>query len=302
VLARQLGFRSPILWVYDPLLAGVGGSFSEKLLVYYVVDDYVEYAPRAATALRAAIAAGEAAMLDRADVVFAVSEVLYDRCRRRARNVHLVPNGVDAERFRLAAADPRIPDDIAAIPRPVVGYVGVIQSTMDIPLMTRLASCRPDWSFVLVGPLDLGEGRRELDALLARPNVHYLGQKSVTDVPYYIKSCDVCLMMDDERARGDVIKTYEYLAAGRPIVAKSTPSALRFGQLVSIASDARSFETAIAQALAEDGSLTSERMAAAGEHTWDHRVALIADAIEQLLPTAAPATRAADATSYGSLA
>jgi hypothetical protein len=95
---------------------------------------------------------------------------------------------------------------------------------------------------------------------------------------------------------------YEYLAAGRPVVSKSTPSALRFAPLVRIASDAQSFEAAIAQALAEDGSLVPQRMVAVKNHTWEHRVALIGSIVERSLSSAVRPAHTADAASHRSLA
>ncbi len=294
-VAQHLGFESPILWVFDPLLAHNVGTFREKLVVYHVVDNYVEYFPAEDVVRRAAVERGEAAMLQRADVVFAVSEALHRRCLPRNPNSHLIPNGVDYDRFHASLARTWLASDVASVPRPIIGYVGVIQTTMDFPLLRQLADARRDWSFVLVGPAELGSRKAEFDKLLTRPNVYYLGPKPVEDVPYYIKCCDVCVMPDDERAEGDAIKLYEYLACGRPVVSKESPSVRRFVPLVQEAASALDFEQCIERALAEEPGLAGTRVAVAREHTWQRRVEAIGDAIRRSLTEKASASPSREA-------
>jgi hypothetical protein len=76
-LARRCGFNAPILWVYDPMMAPAVGTFGEKLLVYHVLDNYVEFVDPRAAPLRATISRNEERMLRWADVVVAVSDRLY---------------------------------------------------------------------------------------------------------------------------------------------------------------------------------------------------------------------------------
>lgn len=282
-LAARLGFQRPILWVFDPLASAVVGAFGEKLVIYHVVDNYVEYLLPEATGLRATMARRDKEMLTRADIVFAVSPTLYARCRRLNPNTVLVPNGVDFERFQRILATAEEPADVRAIPRPIIGYVGVIQSTMNFPLLDWLASERPDWSIVLVGPEELGRQRRLLDNLMRHCNVFYLGPKPLDDVPTYIRYCDVCVMPDEERADGDVIKLYEYLASGRPVVSWDNPTARRFEPLVRIAEDSADFLRGIAASLTEGPDASRARIAAAREHSWLRRAAVLGRAIGQHL-------------------
>lgn len=282
--ARRLGFESPILWMFDPMLVRVVGTFREKRVIYHVVDNYVQYLPASAVARRAAVARSEEMMLQRADVVFAVSEALHTRCLARNLNSHLVPNGVDYDRFQTAMLSAWTPPDLTSIPKPIVGYVGVIQTTLDFSLLRGLADRRPDWSFVFVGPQELGPRKAEFDALLARPNVYCLDRKPLEDVPHYIKCFDVCIMLDDERAEGDAIKVYEYLACGRPVVSKDNPSIRRFMPLVQVAATVDDFEQGIDRALAERGESARARAALAREHTWQRRLEAISVAIRRSLP------------------
>jgi glycosyltransferase involved in cell wall biosynthesis len=299
-LARRHGFDAPILWVFNPLLAGAVGTFGEKLVVYHVVDNYEEYVPQSAVALRESIRRNEEAMLKRADVVFTVSASLHARCSRFNPHSFMVPNGVDYDRFQATIANSEIPADMREIPRPIIGYVGVIQPDLDFSLLEALAAERPQWSMVFVGPDDLGSHRRPFEALIARPNVHYLGGKAVGDVPRYINACDVCLLPDDASSSSvrdcDNIKIYEYLACGRPVVATDIPSVRRFEPVVRIGRTHAEFVDGVRESLAEDPHREVERKALAREHTWRRRVDMLNQVIQSRL-SARVATSVARSTS-----
>ncbi len=274
-LAGRLGFRSPILWVFDPFASSIVGTFGERLVIYHVVDNYVEYISPQAVRLRTTVAERDGEMLRLADIVFTVSPRLYTHCRRLNPNTVLVHNGVDFDRFQRSIATGDEPADIRAIPRPIIGYVGVIQPTMNFALLERLVSEHREWSVVLVGPEELGEQRRQLEDLLRHPNVHYLGPKPIDDVPKYMRCCDVCIMPDEESADGDVIKLYEYLASGRPIVSWENPTARRFEPFVRIARGPADFLQGITASLAESRDASAARIGAAREHSWQRRAAVL---------------------------
>ena len=289
-LASREGMRSPILWVSDPMMAHAVGTFRERLVVYYVLDNNVElFAPEAQSG-RATIAKNEAKMLAAADLVFCVSERLHKRCVRANPHSFVVPNGVDYDRFQKTVAEGVVPPDMRPIPRPIIGYVGVIQPDLDFPLLERLAAERPEWSLVFVGPEELGGERRRFETLIAHPNVHYLGSKPVKDVPLYINSCDVCMMPDlvtNSTAQDcDSLKLYEYLACGRPVVATDLPSVRRFSSVVRIARNANEFLMHVRTSLEEDSGRAELRKRIASQHSWQQRVAAVSEAIQQHTPLA----------------
>lgn len=279
-VCHRLGFQSPILWVYDPMLASVVGSFREKLVVYHVIDPYDEYFPPDATRSRSLVARNQRIMLERADVVFAVSEALHRRCLEFNPNSHLVPNGVDYPLFESAMRSDRLPDDVAGIPRPIVGYIGVIRPGVDFQLLGQMAAKRPDWSFMFVGPQEYLNGREGFVALVESHNVYYLGSKPVEQIPFYVRACDVGILPyknDGTSLYGDSLKLYEYLACGRPVVSSDMPFSRRFEPLVRIAGDVPEFIDGIEMSLAEDVGRKLERMAIAKHHSWRHRVEVMSE-------------------------
>jgi glycosyltransferase involved in cell wall biosynthesis len=271
------------------MLASVVGSFREKLVVYHVIDPYDEYFPPDATRSRSLVARNQRIMLERADVVFAVSEALHRRCLEFNQNSHLVPNGVNYPLFESAMRGDRLPDDVAGIPRPIVGYVGVIRPGVDFRLLGQMADRRPDWSFMFVGPQEYLNGREGFSALVERQNVYYLGSKPVEHIPLYVKACDVGILPyrnDGFSIYGDSLKLYEYLACGRPVVSSDMPFSRRFIPLVRIARDLPEFINGIEMSLAEDGAGKVERMALAEQHSWGRRVDVMGELIGAALDRA----------------
>jgi glycosyltransferase involved in cell wall biosynthesis len=219
-------------------------------------------------------------LLRRVDQVIIHSPALFEKKGHLNHNTALIPNGVD---FRLFSTPHMEPTDIASLPHPRVGYVGVIKKQLDFGLLIRLAGARPQYSFVLVGPVMNVLGReRQLATLRRFPNVHFLGGKPATDLPAYIQHFDVCLMcyeVNDYTRYIYPLKLHEYLATGRPIVSSPIETVQRFAQVVALASDEAEWLTAIDRAVREvdsEGTAAQARRAAARANDWDLLVEQIA--------------------------
>lgn len=274
--ANRRGFGSPILWSYTPLSSGAIGALGEKLVVYCVLDNYDEcFSP--SEVWHRIVRATHREMMRRADVVFAVSERLLEQCLQYNRNSYLVPNGVSAEAFEAAARNGSTPQDVLPIPRPIVGFVGVLHATIDFGLLEMLARSHPEWSLMLVGPVesldaaDIGtfEGLRRL------PNVYYLGAKPPDPLPDYVNSCDVGLIpyrINTFTSFGDPQKLYEYFACGKPVVSTAMPSVRRFSPLARVADSPEGFVAAVEEALARPDGQSEARMSLARSNSWEQRI------------------------------
>ena len=202
--------------------------------------------------------------------------------RMTDRPVFCVPNGADASHFEAGAAQPP-PADIAAIPRPRIGYVGSLNRKVDFVTDPKVALSEPNWHFVFVGPNgnfdDSTRGAMEQCSQL--PNVHFLGFRPVEELPMYMGALDVamlCYRKDTWMEFGYPLKLHEYFASGAPVVSTPLESIRDFHDLIEIADDEQSWRTAIARTLNGHGCSTAEeRQAQARLNTWDSRVAMIND-------------------------
>jgi UDP-galactopyranose mutase len=196
----------------------------------------------------------EPELLERADIVFTGGHQLYEAKRRAHSSVHAFPSAVDVAHFGGARTSSGQPADQARLPRPRIGFYGVIDERLDMDLVRDVALARPDWSIVLVGPIVKIE-REDLPDL---PNVHWLGPKPYADLPAYLAGWDVATMpfaRNEATAFISPTKTPEYLAGGRPVVSTSVADVVRpYGELglARIADTATSFVAAIEAALGED--------------------------------------------------
>jgi UDP-galactopyranose mutase len=235
--------------------------------------------------------AREAELLERADLVFTGGPSLYRAKQSRHPNVHCFPSSVDAAHFHQARApangeQPGEAEDQSPISHPRLGFYGVIDERLDLPLIDSLAAARPEWQIVLVGPVV----KIDPATLPRRPNIHYFGQRTYADLPGYLAGWDVCLLpfaQNDSTRFISPTKTLEYMAAERPIV--STPIADvagPYGDIVYLGGTPEEFLAACDAALASDAEernrqATLMRKVLSGT-SWDVTVT----AMEDLLATA----------------
>lgn len=281
---RRLGFRRPLLWIFLPSAAHVVGRLGESAVIYHCTDDYAGNPGVNA----AAIERLERRLLGEADLVFATSRPLADRLESGAPGrVVCVPNVAETERFEQV---PPPPADVAALRRPVVGYVGNVASYMvDTALVEGVARARPDWSIVLVGPLGVGDPSTRLGGLPACPNVHLLGPRAYEQIPAYVHAFDVCLV---PFARNRVtegalpLKAVEYLAAGKPVVSRPLAALVAepLAGVMRFADDADGFVRAIEAGLRDnDAPAASARREMARRYSWKRRFPEIQDHVETAL-------------------
>ena len=243
-------------------------SLAPRLLVYDCHDDYAAFhgaSPR--------IRADEDRLLLEADVVLASAGALASRLRLAGKDPVLVPNAADVAHFGVEATPP---PDVASLPRPRIGFLGEIGPWFATEAVASAARARPDWTFVLVGPVTTPL----LGGLLSLPNVHLVGRRPYSALPGYLWSFDCALLPFREgplTSAVSPIKIYEYFAAGRPVVSTPLPEVEALRHLATIVASGdlvRGIEDAL---LAPSRAEEARRFAR--ENTWDHRVATILGAL-----------------------
>lgn len=266
---NDLPERPTQLWSFAPDVDSLCGRFDEELCLYYCVDEFSRFSGYDTEQVLAA----EQRLAARADLVIVTSQALYAAKRHLNPRIALVSHGVDFERFAGAAeADGRVPSEMRELPRPILGFWGLIQDWLDLDLLEEVARRRPDWSLVLIGEALVDVGRLE-----RLPNVHLLGRRHYQRLPDYARGLDVGLIpfrVNELTKAVNPIKLREYLSAGLPVVSTPLPEVVRYGQLVRTAATPEEFIRGCESALAEDradpvGRNRATRQAAMRHETWD---------------------------------
>jgi UDP-galactopyranose mutase len=182
-------------------------------------------------------------LFQRADVVFTGGHCLYEHKRSRHHNIYPFPSSIDKKHFQQARQVKSEPEDQKNIPGPKLGFYGVIDERFDIDLVREMAEKRPDWHFILLGPVV----KIDPATLPQLPNLHFLGGKSYDELPQYVSGWDVALipfLLNEATQFISPTKTPEYLAAGAPVVSSAIRDVVKpYGEsgIVKIASNADEF-------------------------------------------------------------
>ena len=284
---RKLEMTDPIMWLARPNMIELLDELPRpKLLIYHIVDEYSAYGGQFSEE-RERTKTLEQRMLDRADMAVVVSQKLYQAKHSFNPHTYLVANGVNYQAYADALALPNIPAQLQTIPQPRLGYSGLIGDRLDIGLLKKLAEAYPAWSFVFLGEVNIVHQINAWQAMLALPNVFYLGKVDAAQVPAYLKGFDVGLMPYAQSKEADNIsplKLYDYLAAGLPVASIAIPAAQEFSDYIQVADAPDLFAVAIENALTERSSEhASVRREVAKAHTWEARVEQLSDLIEARL-------------------
>jgi teichuronic acid biosynthesis glycosyltransferase TuaH len=280
----RLGARVAVLvsgWPQFPVFDSCG----EQARVYWAKDDFVGGA--ALLGLNAGLLdARERRVAAAADLVVTANPVVAATWRSRGLDPVLIPFGADVDAYLEVERAPR-PDDVA-LPAPIAGFVGRINDRMDLGLLEAIAS--RGRSLLLVGPKDPAFEPARFEALRRRVNVHWVGPKPSWALPGYLRLIDVGLVpyRDSEFNRGSCpLKTLEYLAAGRAVVATDLP-AIRWlaTDLICIADGPASFADQVDRLLIQPrgAAVLARRQAFAARHSWARQSAKIHGAIIAATP------------------
>jgi glycosyltransferase involved in cell wall biosynthesis len=268
-----IAVREPILWLSTPAQFDARDDLPARLRVYHIVDDYLGYYGLTGPQ-RASWAAREQALIAWADLVVVVSPELLASKGAGNPKFRLLPNAVDDAAYRRP--DWSVPAPLRDLPRPILGYIGLVSVRLNLALLDVLAATHPEWTVVLLGEVDRSGCSQVLDRLAGRPNVRLLPSVPGSQVADYVRSFDLGLLpyrQTQETQHASPLKLYEYLAAGLPVVAADVPGARQFADVIAVADDLPAWEAALAAQLATASpAALAARRAAVAPHTWDARV------------------------------
>jgi glycosyltransferase involved in cell wall biosynthesis len=295
----ERGIVQPLVWLYTPMALPLVADLDPLAVVYDCMDDLAsfKFAPRQ-------LVQREAALMKMADLVLTGGPSLYEARKDRHPNIHCLPSAVDAQHFSAARLAADSPEALAAralhegLPRPRLGFFGVIDERLDLELVAGIADRRPDWQVVMVGPVV----KIDPAALPQRPNIRWLGMQGYERLPYLQSQWDVCLLpfaLNEATRFISPTKTLEYLAGGKPVVSTPIHDVVSlYGTAVRIAADADGFVAAVQEAFDEAPRSRAERavraQALVDGCTWNGTAGLVGELLTQLVGRAtAPGAAAA---------
>lgn len=250
---RKYSISRFIAWYYTPMALPISDHLDPELTIFDCMDELAafRFAPES-------LKDNEKRLMAKADIVFTGGNSLYEAKKHRHHNIHPFPSSIDKTHFGKARSHQAEPADQASIPHPRFGFFGVIDERFDLKLIAEVATRKPDWHFVVIGPVV----KIDPATLPQSNNIHYLGSKTYKQLPEYIAGWDVAtipFVLDESTQFISPTKTPEYLAAGKPVI--STPIAdvvtpYAENNLVHIAESADEF---IAAGERELASVSKER-------------------------------------------
>jgi uncharacterized SAM-binding protein YcdF (DUF218 family)/glycosyltransferase involved in cell wall biosynthesis len=271
---RAVGVNRPVVWTFlpTPLARDLIAAIGPALTIYYCIDDLASSSHEARK-----IARSEQALFKDADLVFVTSERLRQRAAQFSDRVHLFPFAVNLSVFQKSRESRETPPaDLAALKRPVAGYVGGLHQWVDQDLLAAIATRLPKINFALVGP-----EQTDVSKLRALPNVHLLGQRPHAELPRYVAGFDVGLVpyrITEYTANVYPTKLNEYLVMGIPVVATDLAEIRRFnaehGAIVRIAESPDGYVDAVKEAVSavQLPSEVSRRIEVAESNSWERRL------------------------------
>jgi UDP-galactopyranose mutase len=284
-LLERARIRRYVAWLYTPMaLPVVVASCTPVARVFDCMDELsaFRFAPPE-------LRARDRATMQWADIVFTGGRSLYEARRRQHPNLYCFPSSVDAAHFAAARAETtREAAAQCALPRPRLGYFGVIDERVDYDILAALAQSHREWQIVMVGPfakVDPAEVPRF-------PNLHYLGQQAYADLPGFLKGWDVALIpfaQSDATRYLSPTKVLEYMAADLPIVATPLPDLLPYRAAVLFADSPATFvaacEHALSASVPQRSAWAAEMRATVAATSWEATVRAMEGLIDRVVIT-----------------
>ncbi len=213
---RKLDMENVINMVFNPAAGMIAGSLGETEQIYYCVDEYTAF-----TGVSAGLKEIEEDLFRKSDFVVVSAETLLESKKKFNEKTFLIRHGVDFNHFRKAlVAATEIPLEIANLPKPIIGFHGLLADWVDFELIKKIAEHFKNGSVVLIGKITV-DGEKKVKILDDVPNIHFLGRKPYEELPAFCKGFDVALnpfVMNELTRHVNPLKVREYLAAGLEVV------------------------------------------------------------------------------------
>ena len=266
---KKLNFQKPINLVFNPAAGLLAGKLGEDALIYYCVDEYTAF-----TGASKGLKEIEEKLFRESDLVIVSAEKLLESKKHLNPKTFLIRHGVDYTHFaRALAPETEIPKEIKNLPRPIIGFHGLLADWIDFDLLKKIAEHFRDGSLVLIGKITV-DGERHAEKLKGIANAHFLGRKPYAELPAFCKGFDVALnpfVINELTKAANPLKVREYLAAGLPVVSTAIREVEVLGNC-RIGHTHEEFISEIENALREPESEKTKRSQTVKNESWEARV------------------------------
>ncbi|KKG11022.1 glycosyltransferase [Methanosarcina sp. 2.H.A.1B.4] len=281
-ILKQKNIKEPVLFYYEPRYSTLIGKLQEKMVVLDYIDDKLAFS-NVPSWMKKYLDN----LIEKANLVFVASSYLHNNILKTRKNdVYLIGNGVDVDHFKKAMTDIPIPEDIAHIKTPIVGYIGALSDWVDFDIIKAISQKYLDLSVVLVGP-EFPSVKNEIDSLKQYPNIFILGMKPYEILPNYIKAFDVCIIpfkINELTLSSNPLKFYEYISSGKNVISINLPEVKQFDHAIYVANNLDEFLHFIPISLNKNVNI-EEVLKITEENTWDRKSEMMIKLIINKLTT-----------------
>lgn len=268
--AKKENFRNVILWSYYPLITEYFDKIDHVISVFDTVDNWAEHASY--SDIKDKIEENYKIISEKANIIFSLSKDTENMFSPRHEKIFQITQGIDLAHY--SGKNKLINNDIAKIPHPIIGYVGIIQENrVNLDLIEYIANKNLDKSIVLIGPIWSDEDRIRLKKI---SNIYLLGAKKYKETPDYINQFDIGIIphYTNEFIKYTCpMKLYEYMACGIPIVTTDTPGVEQFKDYIRITNDFEKFNIYIQEELENNSEeKINAKIQTIKDHTWMKKV------------------------------
>lgn len=279
---KVMDFDDPVIWTFlpTPLSLDIADSLRKKLFIYYCIDSFSVSSTAAKKIKRS-----EERLLKKADLIFVTSKELHNHCMKYNNRVYNFPFAVNFAEFEKARLEnSQVPEELKAIKRPIIGYVGGVHKWVDQNLIRETAERFCEYSFIFIGPI-----QSDISMLSSLKNIHFLGQKDHERLPLFIKYFDACIipyLITEYTKNVYPTKLNEYLAMGKPVISTYLPEVIsfnrEFGDIVHIAEDNEKFIKHVNAVISENNeALENKRIKVASQNSWGNRIEMMSNLINE---------------------
>ncbi len=265
-----------IVWSCNPLYVDYFDTIPSAATIFDAVDNWAEHSSYHRFKKR--LMRNYKRIAERSDRIYTVSEDLLNVFK--TPKARWLPNAVDFDHFQQGGKI----KELANKPRPILGFLGILQDRVDVDLLHTVARRYPNATVVLAGPVWKGFPRESFDVY---PNVVFTGPVAYRNIPKMYNTFDVGLIAykkTDFIKSTNSMKYYEYLAAGLPVVSTWSGGIEQFGDIITVAHTDDEFLAGIDRALAENSpERVAQRQAFVQPMTWKARIQTVFEDLEKLL-------------------